>query len=145
LSVSDAFRKPKGESGLSKRVHADEIRKELLAAAVERRTLTYGELMRKFYLGRGDAGAGVVAAISEVDKSEYAKGSPGFAALVVRKDTGYPGGGFFCWEDIPSELRRSPERCQDPKLSEAEKRYIRSQQEKIWSYYASEDSPSRLA
>lgn len=112
------------------------MRRELLAAAVSRRTVTYGELMRKFDLGRGDSGRGVVAALGEVDRAEYAAGAPGFAALVVRKDTGYPGGGYFCWDNVPVNLRRKPEKCQDPDLSDAEKRYIREQREKIWTYYS---------
>ena len=117
-------------------MRVDEMRRELLRAAVSRRTVTYGELMRKFNLGRGDAGRGVVAVLGEVDAAEYAAGAPGFAALVVRKDTGYPGGGYFCWDDVPVVLRRPPDRRQDPELSDSEKKYIREQQERIWSYYS---------
>lgn len=112
------------------------MRAELLRAALARRTVTYGELMEKFELGRGDMGAGVIAVLGEVDRQEYAAGAPGFAALVVRKDTGYPGGGYFCWDDVPKELRRSDDKCSDPRLSDAEKRYIRTQQERIWAYYS---------
>ena len=111
------------------------VRRELIAAALARRTVTYGQLMSKFGLGRGDSGPSVVGALSEIDKREYMEGAPGFAAIVVRKDTGYPGGGFFCWEDLPLELRRPREKCQDPRLSEDEKAYVRAQQEKIWAYY----------
>src|SRR5271169_4301688 len=94
--------------------------------------------MARFGLARGDSGKTVVGALSEVDKEEYERGSPGFAAIVVRKDTGYPGGGFFCWDDVPVELRRPKEKCQDPKLSDAEKAYIRQQQERIWTHYSSQ-------
>ena len=73
--------------------------------------------------------------LGEIDREEYRAGAPGFAAIVVRKDTGYPGGGFFCWDDLPPELRRPPERCQDPKLSPTEKAYVRALQNKIWEYY----------
>jgi hypothetical protein len=112
-----------------------EMRRELMRAALERRTVTYGYLMKKFGLPRGDTGETVVGVLGEVDREEYRRGAPGFAAIVVRKDTGFPGGGFFCWEDIPANLRRPKERGQDPKLSQAEKEYVRGQQEKLWTYY----------
>ncbi|MDA4132636.1 MAG: hypothetical protein OK454_05865 [Thaumarchaeota archaeon] len=115
---------------------SQEMRKELLAAALERRTVTYGQLMAHFGLARGDSGRTVVGMLGEIDRHEYESGAPGFAAIVVRKDTGYPGGGFFCWDDLPVALRRPKEKCQDPKLSQAEKDYVREQQEKIWEHYS---------
>jgi hypothetical protein len=114
-----------------------ELRAELLKAALERRTVTYGYLMQKFNVSRGSqAGKTVVSLLDEIDKVEHAKAAPGFAALVVRKDTGFPGGGFFCWEGIPANLRRPWEKSQDPKLSESERKYIIAEQEHIWAYYA---------
>jgi hypothetical protein len=116
----------------------EKMRKELLQAAGEGRTVTYGHLMSKFELLRGGSGeASVVGALGEIDKDEHRKGAPGFAAIVVRKDTGFPGGGFFCWDDLPSNVKRPKDRGQNPTLSEAEKRYVRTQQEKIWTYYES--------
>jgi hypothetical protein len=112
------------------------MREVLLAAARSRRTVTYGQLMSTFGLARGESGRTVVGVLSEIDRNEYDSGAPGFAAIVVRKDTGYPGGGFFCWKDVPSEIRRPNDRGNDPKLSDAEKRFVRGEQEKIWAYYA---------
>jgi hypothetical protein len=112
-----------------------EMRRELMRAALERRMVTYGYLMNKFGLARGDSGETVVGVLGEIDGEESRRGAPGFAAIVVRKDTSFPGGGFFCWEGIPTSLRRPKEKGQDPKLSQAEKLYVREQQEKIWSYY----------
>ena len=113
-----------------------DVRRELLGAASDHRTVTYGFLMRKFRISRGSPGRkGVVGVIGEVDRSEARKGAPGFAAIVVRKDTGYPGGGFFCWDGIPSHLRRPKREGSNPRLSDAEKRYVRDLQEEIWSYY----------
>jgi hypothetical protein len=111
------------------------MREVLLSVALARKTVTYGELMVKFGLARGESGKTVVGVLGDVDRRESGMGAPGFAAIVVRKDTGYPGGGFFCWDDVPSELRRTPDKCQDPKLSQAEKAYVREQQVKIWDYY----------
>jgi hypothetical protein len=114
----------------------DDVRSELVKAASDRRTVSYGILMTKFRLSRGAPGRkGVVGVLGEVDRREAQKGAPGFAAIVVRKDTGYPGGGFFCWGGIPSALRRPKREGSNPRLSDAEKRYVRRLQEEIWSYY----------
>jgi len=122
----------------------NEIRNELVHAAIERKTVTYGYLMKKFGLTRGDpAGEGVVAVVGKIDREERQKGAPGFAAIVVRQDTGYPGGGFFCWEDIPSTLKRKKSEGLNPKLSEAEKKYVRELQEEIWNYYQENYSGER--
>ncbi|HVC26523.1 MAG TPA: hypothetical protein VND40_00025 [Nitrososphaerales archaeon] len=101
--------------------------------------MTYGSLMRKFRLSRGAAGGkGVVDVVGEVDRREAQGGAPGFAAIVVRKDTGYPGGGFFCWEGVPPALRRAKREGSNPRLTDAEKRYVRRLQEEVWGYYRAE-------
>ncbi len=108
----------------------------MLKAAIGRRTVTYGFLMRKFGLSRGGHhGKGVVGVIGEIDRHEARRGAPGFAAIVVRKDTGYPGGGFFCWDGIPAALRRQRREGLNPWLSEVEKKYVRRLQEEIWGFY----------
>jgi hypothetical protein len=113
----------------------DEMRTELLRAALARKTITYGYLMNRFGLSRGSTGETVLGVLDAVDKAESLVGAPGFAAIVVRRDTGFPGGGFFCWEGIPESLRRPKERSTDPRLSQPEKDYIVKLQEKVWSYY----------
>ena len=116
----------------------EDVRRELLAAAVGRRTVTYGSLMGKFHLSRGaPGGKGIVGVIGEIDRQEARRKAPGFAAIVVRKDTGYPGGGYFCWDGVPQALRRPKNRGSDPRLSAAEKNYITILQESIWSFYES--------
>ncbi|MDV3244371.1 MAG: hypothetical protein LYZ66_04255 [Nitrososphaerales archaeon] len=105
----------------------------LREAAARRRTVTYGTLMRKFRLSRGKALSGM---IGTVDKIEYEAGAPGFAAIIVRKDTGYPGGGYFCDDDLPPRLRRPNARSNDPRLSATERGFVRKQQHRIWAYYA---------
>lgn len=115
------------------------MRRELLRAARDRRTVTYGFLMGKFRMSRGASGGkGVVGVIGAVDRREARRGAPGFAAIVVRKDTGYPGGGFFCWDGIPAALRRAKREGSNPRLSDAEKEYVRELQEETWSYYQAE-------
>ena len=109
------------------------LRQELVKAARSHGTLTYGELMRLMGISRGRP---LWEAIVEVDKAEYAKGAPGFAAIIVRKDTGFPGGGFFCDDGLPADLRRPFEKASDPKLSAAETNYVKEAQRKIWEYYS---------
>jgi hypothetical protein len=122
----------------------DDVRRELLRAAVDRRTVTYGFLMRKFRISRGAAGGkGIVGVIGEIDGYEAQRKAPGFAAMVVRKDTGYPGGGFFCWDGIPSALRRPKREGLNPKMSDAEKKYVRKLQEGIWRFYQAEPNSTR--
>jgi len=108
------------------------LRDELLKAARARGTLTYGQLMKIMKVSRGP---GLVDAISAVDRAEYSNGAPGFAAIIVRKDTGLPGGGFFCDPDLPPSLRRPYDRASDPKLSAAEMNYVKEAQRKVWDYY----------
>jgi hypothetical protein len=108
------------------------LRKHLVKTAKAKGTLTYGELMKIMGISRGPP---LFDAISAVDRAEYSRGAPGFAAIIVRKDTGFPGGGFFCDDDLPPALRRPYGRASDPKLSAAEMNYVKEAQKKIWDYY----------
>ena len=113
----------------------ENLRQELLRTAKARGTLTYGELMRILGISRGRP---LFEAISAVDRNEYRRGAPGFAAIIVRKDTGFPGGGYFCDDGLPPSLRRPFSRANDPKLSAAEMNYVKEEQKKIWDYYSGE-------
>ena len=107
------------------------LRGELIKAARARGTLTYGELMKLLGISRGRP---LFDAIVEVDRAEYARGAPGFAAIIVRKDTGFPGGGFFCDDGLPPDLRRPFSRANDPKLSASELNYVKEAQKRIREY-----------
>jgi len=113
----------------------EELRMELKRAARSRGTLTYGELMKIVGVSRGPP---LFEAIVAVDRDEYARGAPGFAAIIVRKDTGYPGGGFFCDDDLPADLRRPFSKASEPRLSAAELNYVKDAQKRIWDFYSSE-------
>ena len=113
----------------------ENLRQELLRTAKARGTLTYGELMRILGISRGRP---LFEAISAVDRDEYRRGAPGFAAIIVRKDTGLPGGGFFCDDSLPPSLRRPYSRANDPKLSAGEMNYVKEEQKRIWDYYSRE-------
>jgi hypothetical protein len=108
------------------------LRQDLLKAARTRGTLTYGEMMRTLGISRGRP---LFEAIVEADRGEHTRGAPGFAAIIVRRDTGFPGGGFFCDDELPQSIRRPFSRASDPRLSAAEMNYIKEAQEKVWAYY----------
>ncbi len=108
------------------------IRIDLLKAARTKSKVTYGELMKKYHLSRGRA---LIQAIGEIDVEEYGRGAPGFAAIIVRRDTGFPGGGYFCDDDLPPRLKRNNRSRTDPRLSPAEKDYVLGQQKRIWAHY----------
>lgn len=109
------------------------MRAFLHSAARSRRTVNYGRLMKRYGLSRGRA---LSLAIGEVDRAEQATGAPGFAPIIVRKDTGFPGGGYFCDDELPKALRRPRRRASDPRLSPAEVDYLRGQQRRTWAFYA---------
>ncbi len=108
------------------------MRRILRRAASKRRTVTYGTLMNALRLSRGRA---LSATIGKVDRLEMTEGAPGFAAIIVRKDTGFPGGGYFVDDALPKQLVRAPARGADPRLTTAEKLHVRKRQRLIWAYY----------
>ena len=110
----------------------ERVREELLKAARAGTTVNYGRLMTILGISRGKP---LFDAIVEVDRAEYSRGAPGFAAIIVRKDTGYPGGGYFCDKELPASLQRPYSRASDPSLSAAEMNYVKDAQRKIWSFY----------
>ncbi|HEV2226588.1 MAG TPA: hypothetical protein VGR56_07280 [Nitrososphaerales archaeon] len=108
------------------------MRIDLLRAARAKSKVTYGELMKRYHLSRGRP---LIQAIGQIDLKEYERGAPGFAAIIVRRDTGFPGGGYFCDDDLPPGLRRNSASRTDPKLTPAEKAYVLRQQKIIWAHY----------
>ena len=89
--------------------------------------------MRRYGLSRGRP---LTALIGVVDRLEAARGAPGFAAIIVRKDTGFPRGGYFCDEDLPAKLRNPKEKSTDPRLTDAQKAYVLRKQKEVWDFYA---------
>jgi len=82
----------------------DEAKARLLAllvdAASSRATVTYGEAARVSFHGRFSARSGALMdLLGEVDSEEEAARGVMLASLVVRKDTGMPGEGYFAFAD----------------------------------------------
>ncbi len=70
----------------------------LLDAASSRTTVTYGEAARVAFEGRFSARSGALMdLLAEVDSDQEASKGVMIASLVVRKDTGMPGEGYFAF------------------------------------------------
>jgi len=78
---------------------AKESLRQLVAGAAARRcTVTYGEAARVAFGGRFSARSGALMdLLGEVDTEEEAARGVIIASLVVRKDTGMPGDGYFAF------------------------------------------------
>ncbi len=125
--------KPGRKRGTPSSAKLGEMRNELFRAALARRTVTYGRLMKRYGLSRGRA---LSDAISSIDEGEREDHAPGFASIVVRKDTGFPGGGYFVDPGLPEGVARPPGRGLDPRLSRREEVYVSAQQRKVWEFYS---------
>lgn len=70
----------------------------LAEVASARSTVTYGEVARRVFDGRVSARSGaLMALLGEVDTATEAERGIMIASLVVRKDTGMPGDGYFAF------------------------------------------------
>jgi hypothetical protein len=106
----------------------DDVFLILLRAAQRGRTVMYGSIMRACGIPRGQithngkAIGDVVGAISEWTWESW---GVYLSSIVVDKNTGFPGGGFFGLTGIPSKLKRNPAQWAENKLSDEEKAFIK--------------------
>lgn len=85
---------------MSRPVRAMQVWQILVAAAHERRTLTYGEVARHL----GFDGAGVLAQILGLIMTYCQQnGLPPLTVLIVNTDTGLPGSGLTTVADLPKD------------------------------------------
>ena len=74
----------------------DALERLLAEAALLRSTVTYGEISRRVFHGCASARSGALMdLLGEVDSAADARLGVMVASLVVRKDTGMPGDGYF--------------------------------------------------
>lgn len=105
-------------------VHAREL---LIAAAHNRRTVTYGELSAVATELRLSArSAGLMALLDAAAGPLDERTGTIMATLVVRKDTGRPGEGYFAWMS-----------GQGRDLTDHEALW-RTEAERVWAAYAAE-------
>jgi hypothetical protein len=120
-----------------------DVRQRLIEVARNRKTITYGELMKEFGIPRGHRkpGIGIGHVVGAISEHEYSHGRPLISAIVVRAysesticPNGAPGGGFFGLSGIPSQLIRSENNWGNP-LTNEERNFVKAEQEKIWNYW----------
>lgn len=105
---------------------AERLRSLLFEVAARRSTVTYGEVARRVFDGRFSARSGALMdLLGRVDTEEAAASGTVIASLVVRKDTGIPGDGYFAF--VEGELGR-------PVGDRAA--FWRCEAERVWSAYA---------
>jgi len=97
----------------------------LVSVARSRSTVTYGEAARVAFGGRFSARSGALMdLLGDVDESVQLQRGVMLAALVVRKDSGIPGEGFFTFasEVLGREF-------------EGKEEFWRAEAEAVWSAY----------
>ena len=104
------------------------LRGALADAGAARSTITYGEAARVAFGGRFSARSGALMdLLGEVDSEEAAERGVMVASLVVRKDSGVPGDGYFAFaRDVL-----------DRDVSDRE-RFWREEASAVWNAYAGE-------
>jgi len=104
----------------------DEIRDILIRYARDRKTITYSELTRMLQTTYIHYHSHIlVRLLDEIGSEDDAENRPGLPALVVTKQTGLPGGGFFA--GLASEVSENPD---------AMETYWRKQVEAVFNYWA---------
>lgn len=94
---------------------------KLARIAREHRLVAYSELMNEFG-GRGFIGQ----VLDEINRREHARGRPLLSAIVVQKDTGEPGPGFW---HLVSELFPTA----------AKAGFWQAERDRVWAYEWTED------
>jgi hypothetical protein len=109
----------------------------MLKSASRGRTLTYGEIMRKCRIPRGQpvrngkAIGDVVGLISEWTRKEW---GIYLSAIEVHKNTSYPGGGFFGLPGIPARFARDEAAWADQGLTLDEKAFLKRRREDVFAW-----------
>jgi len=135
--LEEVFKEYKNRGGrleletLSK--HVEETRPILIEAARNRKTITYGELTKKFRICRGDIGR-LLGAISII---EHRQNRPLLSSVVINKITGNPGVEFLFLPGIQETIKRVGGQ-KNPILhyyNEGEEKFWKSELEKTWDYW----------
>ncbi len=82
--------------------YVKKVKAELIERAKRRDVVAYSELMSRFRISRRDIGW-VVGACSA---SEFEQGNPLLSAIVINKQKGTSGEGFWGLRGVPAELSR---------------------------------------
>jgi len=123
-----------------------DVRKKLIDVAKKGKTITYGELMKRFHIPRGHLkpGIGIGHVVGIISEYEHRKKRPFLSAIVVAKGSasnvcqyGRPSGGFFFIYNLPAVLRRDESKRGVRALTNPELKFVRKEQKKVWNYWQS--------
>lgn len=101
------------------------------------RAITYGEIMRVCHVPRGQLihnGKAVGDVVGEISEWTWDTWGIYLSAIVVRKNTAYPGGGFFGLKGIPTTFARGEEGWSDRRLTADEKGFLRKRQQEVFAW-----------
>jgi hypothetical protein len=103
-----------------------EMRDLLIQFAKDKETVTYSQLTRMLQTVHIHYHSHIlVRLLDELGDEEDAEGRPCLPALVVTKQTGMPGGGFFA--ELSTELSQSPDALEE---------YWRTRVDEVFEYWA---------
>jgi hypothetical protein len=121
--------------------YRDDIRKRLIEVAKKGSKISYKELMDEFCLARGghpSAKNRVGDVVGDISNFEHSNGRPLISSVVVHKNNGYPGSGFFGLDGIPEQLRRTEKSFKNP-LSLDDKKFVQEEQKRVWDWWKKHD------
>ena len=107
------------------------VRPYLVALAKDGRTVTYSILQSDLHLPRQDTGE----ILGEVSNREHKDGRPRLSALVVRKDTGLPGVGFFGLDGVPPQIRWPQEKEVSAEVTEKRASFALEERKRVFDYW----------
>jgi hypothetical protein len=120
-------------------VDLDRLERALIRAALERRPVTYGQLLAFFgwKVTRVTVGA-LCRDLGRLEERRTGEGWPDLACLVVRRSDKLPGEGYF------NSLRRG-DGYAGPNVGPAAEAFLRSRQERAYAWAAARESAAREA
>jgi hypothetical protein len=101
------------------------------------RPITYGEIMRKCHVPRGQPvrnGKAIGDVVGLISEWTWERWGVYLSAIVVHKNSAYPGGGFFGLPGIPAKLARDEAGWADQRLTADEKIFLRSSQREVFAW-----------
>jgi hypothetical protein len=115
----------------------EDVVRLIVESAKRGRTITYGEIMRKCRIPRGQPthnGKAIGDVVGRISEWTWETSGIYLSAIVVHKDTGYPGGGFFGLSGIPAKFARDEAGWGDRRLTPGEKSFLSKRQQEVLTW-----------
>src|SRR5512141_2862155 len=105
------------------------LRDKLIETAKARDTVTYGEVapLAGLDLSRPDDRELVAGLLREICLHEHQQGRPLLAAIVVHKDDGNPGRGFYKLAELLDRYAGGD--------AKSDRAFLEEEQERVWDYW----------